>query len=413
MTSRKVRPPRLVALLGPAFVASVAYVDPGNVAANLTAGSRYGYALVWVLVVASLMAMVIQYQSAKLGLVTGRTLPQVMQDRLADKPWRGPVGLAYSLQAFVMSVATDIAEVVGGALALWLLFGTPLWLGGIIVGVVAVALLAVLRLRGEKTFEVAVAGVLLIIALGFLGSLSWVPVDWPATLAGVRPSVPDSDAWPLIAAMLGATVMPHAIYLHSALAIDRHQPRADERHRLPHLLRAQKLDVGLALLASGSVNVGMLLLAAAGLQGLEGDAIQVAHHQLRTDLGWWPSVVFGVGLLASGVGSAVVGTHAGAQILKDLTRFRHSPMLRRLLTIGPAVLLLTLGIPPTAVLVWSQVVLSFGIALAAAPLARFTADRRLMHEHTDAPWLVVVNGVIVTTLIGLNLVVLWWVLTGA
>lgn len=400
-------------MLGPAFVASVAYVDPGNVAANLTAGTRYGYALVWVLVVASLMAMVIQYQSAKLGLVTGRTLPQVMMDRLADKPWRAPVGLAYSLQAFVMSVATDIAEVVGGALALNLLFGTPLWLGGIIVGVVSVALLAVLRRRGEATFEIAVAGVLAMIALGFLGSLSWVPVDWAATLIGVVPTVPDQDAWPLIAAMLGATVMPHAIYLHSGLAIDRHQPSEADRHRLPRLLRAQKLDVGLALLVSGSVNVGMLLLAAAGLQGLGGDAIEVAHHRLSTEIGYWPGVVFGLGLLASGVGSAVVGTHAGAQILKDLTRFRHSPTLRRLLTIGPAVLLLTLGIPPTAVLVWSQVVLSFGIALAAAPLARFTADRRLMREHVDAPWLVAVNGLIVVTLIGLNLVVLWWVLTGA
>ncbi|MFZ1410905.1 MAG: Nramp family divalent metal transporter [Micropruina sp.] len=398
-------------LLGPAFVASVAYVDPGNVAANLTAGSVYGYALVWVLAGASLMAMVIQYQSAKVGLVTGQTLPQLMSARLQGRPYRVPMSITYGTQAFVIAVATDIAEVVGGALALYLLFGTPLWLGGLIVGAVSVILLSVLRTRGEQTFEVAIGGILAIIALGFLGALLWAPPDWPAAAAGLVPSIPDRDAWPLVAAMLGATVMPHAIYLHSALAIDRHRPNGTLTTPLARLLRIQKTDVGLALLLSGSVNIGMLLLAAAALTGLSGDTIEVAFHKLTTDIGAAPAVIFAIGLLASGVGSSVVGTHAGSRILKDLIGIRASPTLRRLLTIGPAVLLLTTGIPPTEVLVWSQIVLSFGVALAAGPLALFTGDRSLMGQHVDPVWLRVVNWVIVSTIVALNLVVIWWTLS--
>lgn len=400
-------------LLGPAFVASVAYVDPGNVAANLTAGSRYGFALVWVLLGASAMAMVIQYQSAKVGLVTGRALPQLMRDRLEGKPWRGPVTVGYSLQAFVMSVATDIAEVVGGALALTLLFGLPLWLGGLIVGVVSIGLLAGLRRRGERAFELSIGAILAVIVLGFLGALAFVRVDWVAASHGVVPTVPDRDAWPLVAAMLGATVMPHAIYLHSALAIDRHRPDGPSAVPLRRLLRVQKADVGLALLVSGSVNVAMLLLAAAALNGQSGDTIEVAYQRLGADVGPWPAWVFAVGLLASGIGSAVVGTHAGARILKDLVRFEGSPMVRRLLTIGPAVLLLTLGFPPTAVLVWSQVILSFGVALAAAPLAHFTGDRTLMGEFVDPLWQRALNWLIVTVIVALNLVMIWWTIRPA
>ncbi len=402
----------LLGLLGPAFVASVAYVDPGNVAANLTAGSRYGYALVWVLAAASLMAMLIQYQSAKLGLVTGHTLPQLMNARLAGRSWRLPVSVAYGVQAFVIAVATDIAEVVGGALALYLLFGLPLWIGGIIVGAVSMVLLWRLRSRGEQTFEAAITAVLGVIALGFLGSLVWTPPNPAQAAAGLWPSVPEGDAWPLIAAMLGATVMPHAIYLHSALAIDRHRPDGALSVPLPRLLRAQKVDVGLALVLSGTVNIGMLLLAAAALTGLSGDTIEVAHRRLGLEVGAWPAAVFAIGLLASGIGSAVVGTHAGSRILKDLMHVRTSPTLRRALTVGPAVLLLTTGIAPTEVLVWSQIVLSFGVALAAAPLAHFAGDRTLMGDHADPWWLRAISWIVVATIVALNLIVLWWTLAG-
>jgi manganese transport protein len=399
------------ALLGPAFVASIAYVDPGNVAANLSAGSTYGYALVWVLAAASGMAMLIQYQSAKLGLVTGATLPQLMHAKLEGKPWRAPVSVGYGVQAFVIAVATDVAEVVGGALALHLMFGTPLWLGGIIVGLVSVLLLWALRTRGERTFELAIGAILAIISAGFLGALFWAPPDWRQTVGGLIPGVPDDDAWPLIAAMLGATVMPHAIYLHSALAIDRHRPHGRLAVPLRRLLNVQKLDVLLALLLSGSVNIGMLLLAASALRGEVGDTIEAAFATITTRVGSVPALVFAIGLLASGVGSAVVGTHAGSRILKDLIGLPVAPTVRRIITVGPAVLLLTLGVSPTEVLVWSQVVLSFGVALAAAPLADFTGDRRLMGEHVDAPWLRVVNWTIVAAIVALNLVTIQWALT--
>lgn len=409
------RPPRVAAggwaLLGPAFVASVAYVDPGNVAANLTAGSRYGYALVWVLAGASLMAMVIQYQSAKLGLVTGRTLPQLMHAKLEGKPWRAPASVGYGVQAFVIAVATDIAEVVGGALALHLMFGTPLWLGGVIVGVVSVWLLWALRTRGERTFELAITGILAIICAGFLGALFWAPPDWRAAAGGLVPSIPDADAWPLVAAMLGATVMPHAIYLHSALAIDRHRPKGTLLVPLPRLLRVQKMDVTLALLLSGSVNIGMLLLAASTLQGQAGDTIEAAFATITERVGNVPAMVFAIGLLASGIGSAIVGTHAGSRILKDLIGLPIAPTIRRVVTVLPAVLLLATGVPPTDVLVWSQIVLSFGVALAAAPLADFTGDRRLMGDHVDPVWLRVINWTIVTLIVGLNLVMIHWALT--
>jgi manganese transport protein len=396
-----------MAMLGPAFVASVAYVDPGNVAANLSAGATYGYALVWVLVTASLMAMVIQYQSAKLGLVTGQTLPQAMSDRFARHGNRQALTFAYGLQAFVIAIATDLAEVVGGALGLYLLFGLPLWAGSIVVGFVAIVLLWVLRRRGERVFEAGIGALLLVVALGFIGALFFRPPDFAATIAGLVPAIPSSDAWMLVAAMLGATVMPHAIYLHSALAIDRYRPDGELTSPINRLLKIQRLDVALALLFSGSVNIGMLLLGAVALQGHTGDTIESAHATFGVELGPIAAAIFGIGLVASGIGSAVVGTHAGSRILKDLHVWQVSPTLRRLITIGPAVLLLLTGVSATAVLIWSQVVLSFGIALAAAPLAVVTADPAVMGEHADKRWQRILNWVVVALIVSLNVVVLW------
>ena len=396
--------------LGPAFVASIAYVDPGNVAANASGGARYGYALVWVLALASLMAMVIQYQSAKLGLVTGLTLPQAIAGRFTGKS-RVVFTWGYPLQAFGIAIATDLAEVVGGALGLHLLFGIPLWLGGIIVGLASVVLLRVLRSHGERGFEIGIGAVLAIIVAGFLGALWFRPPDPAATLGGLLPQVPDRDAWPLIAAMLGATVMPHAIYLHSALAIDRFRPNGRPLDQpLPRLLRVQRLDVFAALLISGTVNIGMLLLGATTLVGTGGDTIEAAHSTLGAELGPLAAGIFAVGLIASGIGSAIVGTHAGSRILKDLNVWHVAPTARRMITVLPAVMLLLFGLPPTEVLIWSQVVLSFGVALAAAPLAIVTADRRLMGDYADRPLSRVLNWIIVATVIALNLVMVWWAL---
>lgn len=394
----------VLALLGPAFVAAVAYVDPGNVGANLSAGATYGYALVWVLVTASLMAAVIQYQSAKLGIVAGRSLTGLVAEWLQQRRGSRVWSLAYGLQAFVIAMATDLAEVVGGAVALHLLFGTPLWLGGIIVGVVSIVLLRTLRRRGEKVFEYGVTAMLAMVVFGFLGALYFAPPAWDEALAGLRPQVPDGAAWPLIAAMLGATVMPHAIYLHAQLAIDRHRPAGEPTESLPHLLRVQRIDVGLALAIAGTVNVSMILLAAATLQGVAGDTVEAAYDVFATSLGQVAAVIFALGLLASGVGSAVVGTHAGSQVLKEMMPWRMSALTRRVLTLLPAVAFLLAGVQPTAILVASQTVLSFGIALALVPLALLTRNRRIMGVYADRiPQQVLLFG-IAALVIALNVV---------
>lgn len=397
--------PSVVTLLGPAFVAAIAYVDPGNVGANLSAGSEYGYALVWVLVAASLMAAVIQYQSAKLGLVTGRPLTTHVATWLDGRShaWRW----GYGAQAFIMALATDLAEVVGGALALYLLFGLPLWLGGVLVGVVTIILLRTLRRRTEATFELAVSAFLLLIVIGFYASMLWAEPDWAGVARGMQPTIPDADALPLIAAMLGATVMPHAIYLHSSMAIERHRPGGVPTRPMSLLLRAQKVDVVSALLLAGSVNVAMVVLGAAALHGAPGDSIEAAHRTFRDVLGPAAATVFALGLLASGIGSSVVGTHAGARILKELLPVELPATSRRVLTIGPAVAILLAGVQPTTVLVWSQVVLSFGIALAMVPLALLTRDRALMGENVDRPVLQVLNAVIAALVVSLNLVMVW------
>lgn len=399
-------PRPLLGLLGPAFVAAIAYVDPGNVGANLTAGSSYGYRLVWVLVAASLMAAVIQYQSAKLGIVTGLPLTTHVQAWIEGRSRSGAWRWAYGTQAFVMALATDLAEVVGGALALYLLFGLPLWLGGLLVGAVTIGLLRLLRRYSEATFELAVSAFLALVVLGFYASMLWAEPDWAGVARGMAPAIPDAAALPLIAAMLGATVMPHAIYLHSSMAIERHRPGGEPVEPLPRLLRAQKVDVGAALLVAGSVNVAMVVLGAAVLHGAAGDTIEAAHRTFGAVLGPVAATVFALGLLASGLGSSVVGTHAGARILKELLPLPLSATARRVVTIGPAVGIMLAGVNPTTVLVWSQVVLSFGIALAMVPLALLTRDRRVMGAWADKPVLQVVNAVIATLVVSLNLVMI-------
>jgi manganese transport protein len=400
----KVRPPRILTLLGPAFVAAIAYVDPGNVAANLSAGSTYGYALVWVLAAASAVAVLVQYLSARLGIVTGRSLAGLVTDRLATRHrgWR----IAYASQAFVMAVATDLAEVIGGALGLYLLFRVPLWLGGLIVGVGTLLLLPLLRARGEVGFERAVAGVAVLIAVAFLAGLVWAPPDPIAALAGLLPTVPDRAAWALVAAMLGATVMPHAIYLHSALAVERYHVAGVRVASVGHLLRIQRIDVLLALALAGSVNIAMLLYAAAALRGVGADTINDAHTMLDATLGPVAAAFLGAGLLASGVGSAVVGTHAGSGIAADVMPTKVSPMVTRAITIAPAVLLLLGGIPATAVLVASQIVLSFGIGFAVAPLAFLSQREDVMGSWRITGAMRVLAWAVVVVVVLLNLVLL-------
>jgi manganese transport protein len=404
------RPPRALTLLGPAFVAAIAYVDPGNVAANLSAGSRYGYTLLWVLVAASIIAVVVQYLSARLGLVTGRSLATLVSERLVQRHrfWR----IAYALQAYVMAIATDLAEVIGGALGLHLLFGTALWLGGLIVGIVTLILLPIMRSRGEIAFERGVVVLIVLIAVAFLAGLVWAPPDPVRTLAGLVPWVPETKAWFLVAAMLGATVMPHAVYLHSALAVDRFHRSGTPVAPIERLLRIQRTDVLAALALAGTVNIAMLLYAARALTGLTGDTIQDAYRMLTATLGPVAAAFLGVGLLASGIGSAIVGTHAGSGIAADSLPIRISPAWTRAVTIAPAVLLLLTGVPATAVLVASQVVLSFGIGFAVAPLVWLSGREDVMGAWRITGLLRVVGWLVVIVVVLLNLVLVATWLTG-
>lgn len=384
-------------LLGPAFVAAIAYVDPGNVAANLTAGARYGYLLLWVLVAANAMAVLVQYQSAKLGLVTGRSLPDVLGARLR----RGP-RLAYWGQAELVAAATDVAEVVGGAIALHLLFGLPLWLGGVMVGAVSLVLLATQDRYGQRRFEHVVVALLAVITIGFLAGLVVSPPDARGMLSGLVPRFEGSDSVLLAASMLGATVMPHAIYVHSALARDRHG-HAEPGPWRDRLLRATRWDVGIALVVAGIVNIGLLLLAAAGLRGEPGtDSIEGAHAAITDALGPVVGLAFAVGLLASGLASTSVGAYAGATIMAGLLHRRIPILVRRVVTIIPAVLLLALGADPTWTLVVSQVVLSFGIPFAVIPLVRLTRSRDVMGEARTRTPLHVALVLVVALVVVLN-----------
>lgn len=387
-------------LLGPAFVAAIAYVDPGNVAANLTAGATYGYLLVWVLVAANLIAVLVQYLSSKLGLVSGRSLPGILGDKLGKKS-----RLAYWGQAEVVAIATDIAEVIGGAIALKILFDLPLLLGGLIVGVVSLGLLSIQSTRGQRPFEFVIIGFLAIIAIGFLAGLLVGDVDWGQAAGGMLPRLEGTNSIVLAASMLGATVMPHAIYLHSALSVDRHgkEPRAS----IPALLKASRWDVVLSLVIAGSVNIAMLLLAAAALRGQDGtDTIEGAHAVVTANLGEVVGLFFGIGLLASGLASSAVGSYAGASIMQGLLKINILVVWQRAFTMIPALIILSLGIDPTWSLVLSQVVLSLGIPFAMIPLVRLTMKRSVMGQYANSRLISVIAIIASALIIVLNVVLI-------
>ncbi|BBX46286.1 Nramp family divalent metal transporter [Mycobacterium cookii] len=364
-------------LLGPAFVAAIAYVDPGNVAANVSAGAQFGFSLLWVIVIANVMAGLVQYLSAKLGLVTGRTLPEAIGAQLGR-----PARLVYWAQAEIVAMATDVAEVIGGAIALHILFHLPLLLGGVITGAVSLLLLQIQDRRGQQLFERVITGLLLVIAIGFTASFFVATPPPGDVVGGLIPQFHGKESVLLAAAILGATVMPHAVYLHSGLALDRHghPDPGPQRHRL---LRITRLDVVLAMVVAGGVNAAMLLVAALNMQGRGVSSIEVAYHAVHDTLSPVIAVFFAVGLLASGLASSSVGAYAGAMIMQGLI-YRSIPMVvRRLVTLAPALVILALGFNPTRTLVLSQVALSFGIPFALLPLVRLTSDRALMGVDTN------------------------------
>jgi len=388
-------------LLGPAFVAAIAYVDPGNVAANISAGSQFGFALLWVIVLATAMAGLVQYLSAKLGLVTGRSLPESIGAKLSR-----PVRLAFWLQAELVAIATDVAEVIGGAIALHILFKLPLLLGGVITGVVSLLLLRVQDQRGQQTFERVITGLLLVIAVGFAASFFVATPPPGDVVGGLVPRFLGEESVLLAAAILGATVMPHAVYLHSGLTRDRHgHPEPGPQRR--RLLRITRVDVGLAMVVAGAVNAAMLLVAALNMHG-RGDvsSIEVAYAAVHDTVSPVIAVLFAVGLLASGLASASVGAYAGAMIMQGLLHRSIPMMWRRLVTLAPALVILALGLDPTRTLVLSQVVLSFGIPFALIPLIRLTSDREVMGADANHRATTVVGWVVGTLISLLNVVLI-------
>lgn len=394
-------------MLGPAFVAAVAYVDPGNVATNTTGGARYGYLLLWVLVAATLMAGLVQYLSAKVGLLTGESLPALVSGRHGRS-----VRLAYWAQAELVAVATDLAEIVGGAVALQLLFDLPLVAGGLITTAVSTILLLVQDRRGQRQFERVIIGLLAVTTVGFLAGLVIAPPD-PAGLAGgLLPRLEGADSALLAVGMLGATIMPHAIYLHSALVRDRHGKA--EAAGAARLLRTVRVDVIAAMVVAGSVNVGMLLVAASALPGLPGvDSLNGVHAALGQTLGPVIAIMFALALLASGLASTSVGSYAGAVIMAGLLRTGISLLWRRLLTALPAVGLLIFGLNATQLLIWSQVILSFGIPFALVPLVNIARDRALMALVPTRLFTIVVAWIIVAVVISLNAVLVIMAAAGA
>ncbi|MDQ4130921.1 MAG: Nramp family divalent metal transporter, partial [Actinomycetota bacterium] len=349
--------------MGPAFVAAVAYVDPGNFATNISAGAGFGYVLLWVILGANLMAMLIQNLSGKIGIATGKTLPELCRERFPR-----PVSLGLWVQAELIAMATDLAEFVGAAIALNLLFGVPLFTAGLITAVVAFAVLS-LQSQGYRRFEATIAGMLGVILLGFLYETLHIGADAQGAAAGLVPGFAGQESVLLATGILGATVMPHVIYLHSALTHDRIPARSDPERR--GLLRLQRVDVLIAMGLAGLVNMAMLVVAASlfhagGHSGI--DSIEGAHAGFGALAGSGAALAFALALLASGFASSSVGTMAGQVVMQGFIARTIPLFVRRLVTMAPALAVLALGLDPTRALVISQVVLSFGIPFALVPL---------------------------------------------
>jgi manganese transport protein len=388
-------------MLGPAFVASVAYVDPGNFATNVSSGARYGYTLLWVVLAANLMAILVQYLSAKLGIVTDHNLPEMVRARFPRAVARG-----MWVQAELVAMSTDIAEFLGAALGLNLLFGVPLLPAGLITGAIAFAILELQR-RGFRGFELAITGLLGIILLGFLYETLRIGPSVHGSLRGLVPGIEGSGALYLAIGIIGATVMPHVIYLHSALTNGRIPVSGDEERR--RVLRYERLDVIIALGLAGLVNMAMLAVAAKLFHtgGIHVDSLQGAHAQFGNLVGGGAALAFAVALLASGASSASVGTYAGQVVMAGFINVRIPLFARRAVTMLPALAILAAGMSPTHALVLSQVVLSFGIPLALVPLVLLTCRRDVMGVHVNRPLTTALAWACAAAISALNVILLY------
>jgi manganese transport protein len=391
----------VLALLGPAFVAAVAYVDPGNFATNFSAGAAFGYTLAWVIVIANLMAMLVQYLSAKVGVATGRDLPELCREHLPLVVSRG-----LWVQAELIAMATDVAEFVGAAIGLNLLFHVPLLAAGLITAIVAFGILA-LQQRGYRRFEIAVTALLGLVLLGFAYDLAAVHASGAGMAAGLIPHLGGSGSLLLVVGIIGATVMPHVVYLHSALTKGRVSCRDDADRRA--LLRFQRLDVLMALGGAGLVNLAMLFVAAALSRhtgNLAAGSLEVAHADLGRMVGGAAALAFAVALLASGLSSSSVGTYAGQVVMQGFIGRSVPLFVRRALTMLPALIVLGAGLPPTTCLVISQVVLSFGIPFALVPLVALTRRTDIMGPLVNRALTTAAAALTAGVIVGLNVYLL-------
>jgi len=392
----------VTALLGPAFVASVAYVDPGNFATNFQGGAKFGYTLAWVILLANLMAMLVQYLSAKLGVVTGMNLAELCRAHLGR---RWSVGLW--VQAEIVAMATDLAEFVGAAIALNLLFGVPLFVAGLLTAVVAFAVLS-LEQRGHRKFEVAIIGLLFIVLLGFLYDFLKIGPSLRDAASGFIPTLHGTDSILLAVGIIGATVMPHVIYLHSALTQRRVPGRDDGEKR--QILRFQRLDVIIAMSVAGMINLSMLFVAAALFNQTghtDVDSIEAAHAGLGQLVGGGAALAFVFALLASGLSSSSVGTYAGQVVMQGFIHRRIPLYVRRAVTMAPSLVVLGLGLSPTGTLVLSQVALSFGIPFALVPMVALTRRRDIMGAFVNTKLTTFAASVIAAIIICLNAYLLY------
>ena len=392
----------ILPLLGPAFVACIAYVDPGNFATNIAGGAKFGYTLVWVIVASNLMAMLIQTLSAKLGIATGKNLPELCRQEF---PRKTSIGLW--IQAELVAMATDIAEVIGAALGLYLLFGIPLFWAGLIAGAGSFAILA-MQQRGVRKLEAVIVGFLGIVIAAFVLEVTQSNPDPKGIAEGLFiPGFSGTESVLLATGILGATVMPHVVYLHSALTQSRVVGRSNAERK--QILRFERIDVIIAMTLAGLVNMSMVIVAA-GLFNAGGlvdiDSIEGAYEGLKMTVSDNAATIFGIALLASGLASTSVGTMAGQVVMQGFIRRRIPLTLRRAITLAPALVVLAIGVDPTRALVVSQVVLSFGIPFALIPLLIIARRREVMGALVNPAWLTAIAWVLAAMIIALNLFLL-------
>ena len=390
-----------LAFAGPAVIASIAYIDPGNYATNIQAGARYGYALLWVVLLANVVAMLFQALSARLGIVTGRNLAELCRENFSE-----PLVFAMWVVSEIAAMATDLAEFLGGAIGLALLFHMPL-LAGMIVTALVTYFLLLFEKAGFRPLELAIGALVGIIGLSYLAELFITRVAWPSVFGHlVTPQLPDADAVTIAVGIIGATVMPHALFLHSGLTQNRAPVRNEDERVM--LLRFSNIEVVIALTIAGLINMAMVIMASAAFHAGHPEVaeIETAYHTLAPLLGIGAAGIFLLSLIASGISSSVVGTMAGQMIMQGFVGFQIPLWLRRAITMVPSFVVVGLGVNATHALVISQVVLSFALPVPMAALVWFTCRERVMGRYRNRMPMMLGAGFAAIAVLVLNVVLL-------